>query len=270
MSTEPDDLMLLYVAGVCDADETERAEALLSAANPVAAALLAEAVSVFHAVPFGLTPIEPPLHCRQSLFGRVTADVSSTMTSPMSIGLASRLRWPLYVSSGLAACLAVALTMSLSNGREMARQMAAMSERDRGMQTTLATAREVMASPKVTLANLTTKEPTAMESAATPAASKPFCRALFCPISRRYTFGVYNLRPLPDDRKYEMWLLNDGRPPIPAAVFNVGEDGSALVVAQLGQATDTFRRVAITEEPANGSLQPTGRLHLAAELPPVQ
>ena len=260
MSTETDDLMLLYVAGVCDADETERAEALLSAASPVAAAMLAEAVCVFHAVPFGLTPIEPPSHCRHSLLGRVTADVSIS-PSPMSIGLASRLRWPLYVSSGLAACLAVALVLSMSNGRQMSQQLAVMSVRDEKMSNTLTTAREVMASPKLTLASLNAPEPMA-----TPA-FRPSGRVLFCPITRRYTFIFNKLPSLPEDRTYEMWLLADHRRPVPASLFSVGRDGAALVVAQVGPSNDIFRKVAITEEPAAGSSRPTGPTLFAGDLP---
>ena len=270
MSEVNDDLMLLYVAGVCDADETDRAEALLSAANPVAAAMLAEAVSVFHAVPFGLSPVEPPSHCRHLLLGRVTADISSTAhSSSMSIGLASKLRWPLYVSSGLAACLAVALTMSMWNGRQMARQLADMSERDQRMQSTLTNTREVMASPRVTLASLNTQE--SISPVASPAVSqipRPFGRVLFCPITRRYQFAFFNLPPLPEDRRYEMWLLADGRDPHPTAQFAVGADSTAWVITQLNRDAPNFKRLKITDEPIDRPLtQPTGQTVVEGDLP---
>ena len=283
---EPDDLMLLYVSGAADADEIERAEALLSAARPAAAAAYAEALAVFHAVPLGLTPVQPPAHCRQSLLGRVTADLSqasppalpafSTAAAfsptsnasppPMSIGLASRLQWPLYVTSGLAACLAVALTLTLATSRQLSARLAAMSERDERMSSTLETARQVMSSPRVTLASLTTREPAAVSNAVATTA-KPYGRVLFCPINRQYQFAVFNLRPLPAGRAYELWLIPQDGVPVPAGVFTVNADGSAMVVAQPARRVENVMQVAVSDEPAGGSPSPTGGIHLAGPLP---
>ena len=267
MIPDPDqDLIFLYVAGVADADETARAEALLSSASPSAAATYAEALAVFHAMPFALDAVRPPASVFESLMSRVEADRPKTVApvfaapSPMKIGptpdYVSKMRWPVYVASGLAACLAVALSLSVWNATQLAAKERRLSETNARMATTLEDSKEVLRSPNVSLASLQTSDKT----------DKSFGRVLFCPVTRQYQVTVFGLPPLPPGKAYELWLITPDQRKIPAGMLALDENGTATVMAQPQQKVDVAALAAITDEPAAGSLTPTGSIRLAGAL----
>lgn len=240
------DLMLLYVAGAATPEEAQTAEALLCSAAPGAQAEYAEAVALFHSIPLSLTPVEPPYKCCQTVMARVTAHVSP---DGQTVSYATRFRWPLYLSSGLAACLAVGLSVSMWNNRQLETRASALS-------TTLDNTRAIASSPRLSLASLTNVDGTS---------NKSFARVLFCPISKRYQVIAYGLPALPDGKVYELWLMGaDGRR-MPAGTFQVNPDGSAIFVANCTQKMEAVK-AAITDEPAAGSDEPTGSVHLVGAL----
>ncbi|HEX8322596.1 MAG TPA: anti-sigma factor [Tepidisphaeraceae bacterium] len=289
MTTEPDpDLMLLYVAGAADPEESVRAEQLLSSASPDAQAAYAEALSLFHAVPLGLTAVLPPAAVGDALMKRVMADASAAAAPTMSFGstsvaagvandgrgathastpstdYASRFRWPVYVTSGLAACLAVALTLSVWNNSKLSDQnarmsttLAGLSAQNERMSTTLVGSQNVLRSPHLTLASMQTGDGT----------SKSFGRVLFCPVTRQYQVTVFNLKPLPPGKAYELWLITPDQRKVPAGLFTVDGQGTATIIAHPRQPVDVAANAAVTDEPAAGSDSPTGSIHLVGALP---
>lgn len=260
--------MLSYVAGVADPEEAAQAEMMLSAAGPAAQADYAEALAVFHAIPLGLTQIMPPVSIRDALFGRIAADVSADdrataplSTAPLSIdtpvpGYASRFRWPVYVSSGLAACLAVALSMSLWNYREVETRNQQLADRNSNISATLAGSQAVMRSPHLTLASMETQDKS----------NQSFGRVLFCPVTKQYQVNVYGLKPLPPGKAYELWLITPDQRKVPAGMFVVDERGTGTLIANPRHRVDAAN-AAVTDEPAEGSDTPTGSIHLVGALP---
>lgn len=78
---------------------------------------------------------------------------------------------------------------------------------------------------------------------------------------------VSSLRPAGQGRVYQLWFIPKDGKPIPSVTFNSEESGHALVrqisvPADQGQLT----AVALTEEPAGGSLQPTTTPFLAGTI----
>ncbi|MDB5325422.1 MAG: putative anti-sigma factor [Phycisphaerales bacterium] len=267
------EILLLYVAGAADADEIAFIEAKLCSGCPTTNGAYVEALAVFHAMPLGLTCIDPPASVRHAILGRVTVDCSKINSAGGLAGdsqsYATRFRWPVYVSSGLAACLAVGLTISVWNNRqlesrnaELAIDSQQLSERVSQMSATLTTGRQVLSSPHVSLARMKT-----MADAGKP--DKTFGRVLFCPVTRQYQVTVYGLAPLPPNKAYELWLITpDGRK-VPAGTFVVNTDGTATVTAHASEPVDVAANAAITDEPAAGSAQPTGSIQLIAALQPA-
>jgi anti-sigma-K factor RskA len=239
--------MLLYVAGAATPEEAQTAEALLCSAAPGAQADYAEAVALFHSIPLSLTPVEPPYKCCQTVMARISSETPGTS----AVGYATRFRWPLYVSSGLAACLAVGLTLSMMNNRRLENRASALTS---ALDNTTA----VMSSPRLTLASLNTADGSSRQS---------FARVLFCPISKRYQVMVYGLPPLPPGKAYELWLITTEGSKVPAGTFQVNEDGSAAFAAHADHPIDAVK-AAITDEPAGGSREPTGNIHLVGALIP--
>lgn len=74
---------------------------------------------------------------------------------------------------------------------------------------------------------------------------------------------VNGLDPLPDGQTYQIWALGDGRP-APAGFLAINATGEAIgiVTTDLSQAN----AVAVTIEPAGGSLQPTSDPVLTGDL----
>lgn len=69
------------------------------------------------------------------------------------------------------------------------------------------------------------------------------------------TLRLHGMPSLPRDEIYQVWVKRRGEV-VPEAIFNVGNDGSALtgLAEDLGHADD----VLVTREPAGGSRAPTG------------
>jgi anti-sigma-K factor RskA len=81
------------------------------------------------------------------------------------------------------------------------------------------------------------------------------------PESQAGVLQVVGLAVAPDDRVYQMWLIDEGGPE-PAGVFRPETDGTATVLID-GEVSAGIT-VALTNEPAGGSLLPTGEVLMTA------
>jgi len=70
-------------------------------------------------------------------------------------------------------------------------------------------------------------------------------------------FVVQNLKPLPADRDYQLWVLDNGTKPVDAGVFRVDETGGVRVDFKARQAVNVPARFAVTEEVRGGAAAPT-------------
>lgn len=79
--------------------------------------------------------------------------------------------------------------------------------------------------------------------------------------------GVLVAQGMPDvesDETYELWLIHDGTP-VNAGLFRPGEGGAAIAEVD-GTSVRGAELVAVTVEPAGGSVKPTGPVLASAEL----
>jgi Anti-sigma-K factor rskA len=75
----------------------------------------------------------------------------------------------------------------------------------------------------------------------------------------RWTFIAHKLAPLPPGRTYQLWLVTDAKK-ISAGTFGVSPSGDAFVQATYPLDSGALKAVAVTEEPAGGSPQPTSAM----------
>lgn len=66
-------------------------------------------------------------------------------------------------------------------------------------------------------------------------------------------------------RAYQVWFLRDGRP-IPNVTFAVDRQGRGISIVRIAAPFGSYDTVAVTPEPAGGSLSPTGPIVLAGAL----
>lgn len=87
-------------------------------------------------------------------------------------------------------------------------------------------------------------------------------RVVAAPSRGEAAFLASGMEPVPEDRTYQLWLLDDGEA-TGAGLFRPGEDGQVVALLTGAQAADA---VAVTVEPASGSPQPTSDPVMVIEL----
>jgi anti-sigma-K factor RskA len=70
-------------------------------------------------------------------------------------------------------------------------------------------------------------------------------------------FVVQNLKPLPVDRDYQLWVLDNGTTPVDAGVFRVDDNGGVRVDFKAKLPIKVPGRFAVTEEVRGGVASPT-------------
>ncbi len=250
---ELDQLMLLYAAGAADEAEAGEAEARLASGDPQAQAAYAEALAVVSALPKALPQQRPPVRSRDQLMLRVLASTSSeaSSTPKSSSAAASRWIWPTWVAAGIAAVLAIALTLTLADNWRMKSDLITKSE-------IVDETYSVAGSPYVQMTKLRVGD-------APDAPGKPAGRLVYCPVSDKYLLHVFRLDPPPPGKVYELWLISPNGKPIPAGTFTVDSRGAATHFFQAPKGAD-YSLAAITVEPEGGSLTPTGEIRLSGSL----
>ncbi|HVX39785.1 MAG TPA: anti-sigma factor [Gemmatimonadaceae bacterium] len=86
-------------------------------------------------------------------------------------------------------------------------------------------------------------------------AKAPFARMFWDQLENTWTLVAHDMPALPAGRTYQLWLVT------PSAKISAGTfqpaNGDAVVRATYALAPDSLRALAVTEEPAGGSPQPT-------------
>ncbi len=96
----------------------------------------------------------------------------------------------------------------------------------------------------------------------TPA--EPTGRAVYLADRGALIFQANNLKPLPEDRTYELWVIPaNGAAPIPAGLFRPDAAGSASVVLPQIPSGVPAKAFGVTVERAEGSTTPTAPIILA-------
>ena len=70
-------------------------------------------------------------------------------------------------------------------------------------------------------------------------------------------FVVQNLKQLPADRDYQLWVLDNGTQPVDAGVFHVDANGSVRIAFKAKGPIQNAGKFAVTEEAKGGVASPT-------------
>ena len=93
--------------------------------------------------------------------------------------------------------------------------------------------------------------------AAATSARQPYARMFWDQPTNRWTFVAYNLPAAAPGHTYQLWLITRDQKKVSAGTFAPQPNGSALVRATYPLASDSLAAIAVTNEPAGGSPQPT-------------
>jgi anti-sigma-K factor RskA len=90
-------------------------------------------------------------------------------------------------------------------------------------------------------------------------ARQPSARMFWDQSSNRWTFFAHNLPETKQGRTYQLWLITKDKHKLSAGTFSPNPTGDALVQATYALPRDSLLAIAVTEEPAGGSPQPTSQ-----------
>jgi len=156
------------------------------------------------------------------------------------------------------AMLAVAAYLGYGN-RKLQQQVS----EDRGQITRLAAGADRAEELTEALTSPSAKQVTLTE---TKGPAKPVGHATYLPQRGALIFVASNLRPVPENKTYELWLIPaNGKAPIPAGLFRPDQSGSASVVLPTLPEGVEAKMFGVTIEDAQGAQTPTLPIVLAGQ-----
>jgi anti-sigma-K factor RskA len=256
-------MILLFAAGVLDAAEAAELRQHLAGGCPQCSGYLAEAESTLALLPLQLDVEQAPPGLKHRVLGRARAQGPRTSSvgdgsAPMRIGGWDRVVLP----AAIAAVLAVAVTLLV------VRQFWPVNVRSPEDQRTIADLQGQLHLVEDQLSEV--QQPLkGMKFAELTGTAQPAAvgHVFLDTAMKNWYFFTCGMRPAPDGKTYELWLIHDGQK-IPAGTFDVSGNGTATLLGSIpplpGGASVTL---AVTDEPSNGPHQvPTGKLQIKGEV----
>jgi anti-sigma-K factor RskA len=223
-------------------------------------------------VTVALAQTVPQVEPSASLRARILAYPSKSGASQPPSGEASG-RAPSALPSWLALAASLALAAALGlyalqlRGRVEtleARLQDALA-RAQASESQTAEVRRVSNEMQSQIAVLTAPDVTRVDLAGLAVAPSASARA-FLSQSRGLVLSASNLPPLPAGRTYQLWFIT-GQTPRGAGTFQPDAAGSSSVLLPVDPGTPRPQVLAVTNEPAGGSLAPTAPLYLQGSVP---
>lgn len=258
------DLIIPYALSALEPDERELVHAHLQTRCAACHAELAEVEATLAQVPLSLDPVPPPAAVRARLMARLEGDRARAREGDPESPLAMPRRWR-WAEPILAGGVAAAVTAGLLWGRidrqqreladlrsQIVRQEARVDQLQAGLEQDGNTLR-LFASPAVQLVALQNPP------------GQPAAKGRVFWDKDREAFHLYasGLKPTSAGQTHEMWFINAEQKKIPAGTFTVNARGEGSLVARPPAGAGKIAVIAITNEPAGGSPQPTGQIELA-------
>jgi len=256
------ELAPLAALGALDGEDQKAFDEALRSSMPCRAELAAFEL-VAARLPLALEPVAPPSSLREHVIAAVAPPGHGRPEAPSRSWLFSLLAAAMALIMGLGYLVvrrdrdvarreaAGARSGLEALGRELTEANVALSTLRQDLARERAVG-ELVAQPDSRLARL----------AGLPAAPKASARIVWNPGSRRAILFVRGLDAAPAGKAYEVWVIAQAAP-VPAGVFQVGADGSAVFTLPVVEETARAKTFAVTLEPAAGTMAPTGPMVLA-------
>ena len=259
----------LHVLGALTPEEAREFKKLLQV-NPELQAYVAR-LSVATAALAGSVPtFEPPPQLRAKILGRVAEKQKMISLPERKPGLLAWFPW------AVSACLAVLCLVLFAQDSRLNRQVLAQQNQASVQKQELAAQQQQINSLNALAATLQSAtndlQQTVLALQATNRmanlriamlgslltdAPKAVAVSLWDDSKQEGVFVVQNLKPLPIDRDYQLWVLDNGTTPVDAGVFRVDESGNVRVEFKTKSLIKVAGKFAVTEEARGGVVSPT-------------
>lgn len=266
MDTRIEELLPFYVLDALTEEEKKEVESYL-AEHPDARSQVQELQSGASALPYAVSPVEPPRHVKEALMARVNADArvntaarvaSSVRTSPQAARRGIRFEDIFRVLSLGAA--AIALLWAFVLNAQVAR-----------LQNQIASLNEQVTEQKQSIDELIRNLPQTDQSdvitvslKSTEAQPRPLGQLIANPNDQSAVLVISGLPPLEAGKTYQVWLIGDA--PVSAGLLTVDQNGQSVLIVTSEEAIGSFNSLGISIEPEGGSTEPTGEIVVLSEL----
>jgi anti-sigma-K factor RskA len=200
--------------------------------------------------------VEPPPQLRAKVLGRVTP-AQKTLSLPQE--KPRPVFWPMRLLLPGLAFLCLILLVEVGKLRETVRtqaeQISTMNQLALSLQSATNDLQHAVAALEETnrLANLRV----AMLSSLAADAPKTVAVTLWDSQKQNGVFVAQNLKALPSDEDYELWVIDENQQPVAAGVFHVEANGSVRMEFKPGRLIKTAGTFAVTQEVKGGVASPT-------------
>jgi anti-sigma-K factor RskA len=264
MDPRIEELLPFYVLEALTEDERELVESYL-AEHPEARAQVQELQSGASALPYGISPVEPPPHVKEALLKRVVADavVRGRASAPVSVSsqpVRRGIRFEdVFRFLSLAAAAAAILWAFVLNGQiaRLQNEISALNERVAAHSESID--RIISGLPQTGPSNVITVSLKGTE--AQPGAQG---QLIADPNEESAVLVISGLPPLEAGKTYQVWLIGDA--PVSAGLLTVDENGQAVLIVTTEAPIGSFQSLGVSIEPLGGSPQPTGDIVILSEL----
>jgi len=245
----------LHVLGALSPQEAYEFKKVLQA-DPELKAYVARLSEATGALAGAVPAVEPPPQLRAKILAQVAPKQKMVSLPARKTGLAAWLPW------SLATCLAVlCLLLSVQNSRvknalaTQAQQISSLNQLAQSLQSATNDLQQTVLALQETnrLAGLRI----AMLNSLLSDEPKAVAVSLWDNSKQEGVFEVQNLKPLPADRDYQLWVLENGTTPVDAGVFRVDQNGFVKIEFKAKLPIKIPGKFAVTEEVHGGVASPT-------------
>ena len=262
MEPHIEELLPFYVLDALTEEEKELVESYL-VEHPEARAQVQELQSGASALPYTVTPVEPPRQVKDALMQRVTADAKRqevSATRPAAVEPARRgFRFDDIFRILSLGAATVAILWAFVLNAQVAR-----------LQNEVSSLNDQIAAQAQSLDNLIRNIPDTNQSEVITVSLKStgeqrhaLGQLIANPTDRSAVVVISGLPPLEPGKTYQVWLIGDA--PVSAGLLTVDENGQSVLIITSEEAIGSFKALGISVEPEGGSLSPSDEIVVLSE-----
>jgi len=251
MNEHLEELFPFYALGALTPAERAEVEAYI-AANPDARVRLEDMSRASSALSYNVDPIAPPPQLKQTLMSRVKTNLESRRPSFDLIHFLASL-WPKPLAPLSPAFAVLSLILLIAVG---AWAFSLNAEVTRLRAETADLRRELIAQRQI-IAQIADPGAGVMDIAGTDRQPNAHGQFITQASGQTAVLVVNGLAPLERGKTYQFWLIRGGTP-VSAGLFEVDEDGQAVLQVTADVSPGSFSAIGVSIEPAGGSSLPTG------------
>jgi anti-sigma-K factor RskA len=268
MDPRIEELLPFYVLDALSDDEKKLVESYL-AEHPEARPQVEQLQSGALALPYTVSPVEPPPHVKDALMRRVAADAGArgrssvrdttsmrTAGEPVRRGI--RLEDIFRVLSLGAATIAIIWAFVLNA------QVARLQSEIAGLNDRVAAQADSLDQIITNLNQSGPSDVVTVSLKGTDVQPGAQGQLIADPNENSAVLVISGLPPLEPGKTYQVWLIGDA--PVSAGLLTVDANGQSVLIVTSEESIGSFNSIGISIEPEGGSEQPTGDIVVLSEL----